>query len=446
MADILVVDDDQSIATAFQNFLQFEGHGCRLASNAKDAISLIGEQRPDMVMMDVRMPGVDGLQALEQMRAAFPDLLVVIMTAYGTSQTSIDAIRNGAFGYLTKPLDLDQLRLVIRRALVAQQSRTASAPSRGLPEAPTSVVLVGESPRMLDVYKMIGRLSTNDVPAVVAGERGTGKGLVIRTIHDNSSRRDQPLVIVDCATAPDAVVEREIFEAAGGTIQLSHVDALSPVMQSRIAHGLTERSRGSDAPRIAARILASTERDLREPNEHGAFSRELYDALGVITLEMPPLRERREDIPLLVQYFVKRFNAELSRAIKGADDDVLRQLQGYSWPGNVGELERAIKRACIVSTDDILTVEDIGGSLSDRRLSTQAEVESMLCRSVRTALQERLVDSAANGPSPLHAIVDLVETTLVKEALAITGGNQVKAAEILGVNRATLRKKMVPDA
>jgi DNA-binding NtrC family response regulator len=443
MADILIVDDDRSVATAFQHFLSFEGHDCRLASNAGDALQLIDERKPNLVMMDVRMPGVDGLQALEQIRAGFPDVYVVIMTAYGSSQTSIDAIRSGAFDYLTKPLDLDQLRGVIRKALAAQRTRTAGPQEGELPASATAVVLVGESPAMQEMYKMIGRLATNKVPALIVGERGTGKQLVIATIHDNSPQRSQPLVLVDCTTVTDAAFERELFAPGVGTIQLAHVAALSAPMQSRLARALNERNRPvSGSPRIEARILASAEDDLSEAIRAAQFSRELYDALAVITLEVPPLRSRREDIPLLVRYFIQRFNGELSRSIKGIDEQGIRQLQGHSWPGNVGELERVVKRACIVATSDVITADDVG-NLSESRFS-QADVETVLSRSVRTALQERLVEPGENTPSPFHAIVDLVETTLVHEALAITGGNQVKAAEILGVNRATLRKKMAP--
>jgi DNA-binding NtrC family response regulator len=443
MADILIVDDDRAVATAFQQFLGFEGHDCRLASSAADALQLIGERRPNLVMMDVRMPGIDGLQALEQIRAGFPDVSVVIMTAYGSSQTSIDAIRSGAFDYLTKPLDLDQLREVIRKALAAQRTRRLEPSDDVAPEPPGPVVLVGESPAMVEVYKMIGRLATNDVPAIIVGERGSGKQLVVATIHDNSPRRQQPLRVIDCSTVPEPALEAQLFDPEAGTLQLAHVSALSPLMQSRLARALNERSRRATEPsRIEARILASAESDLTEAVRGGQFSRELYDALAVITLNVPPLRARREDIPPLVRYFIQRFNGELNRSIKGVDDAAVRQLQSHPWPGNVGELERVIKRACIVATSDVLTADDIG-DLSESRFS-KADVESVLSRSVRTALQERLVDRAAEGQSPFHLIVDLVEATLVQEALAITGGNQVKAAEILGVNRATLRKKISP--
>lgn len=443
MADILIVDDDRAVATAFQQFLGFEGHDCRLASSAQDALQLIDERKPNLVMMDVRMPGVDGLQALEQIRASFPDVYVVIMTAYGSSQTSIDAIRNGAFDYLTKPLDLDQLREVIRKALDAQRTRSAEPADASLTEAPSSVVLVGESQAMLEVYKMIGRLATNEVPALIVGERGTGKDLVVATIHDNSPRRSQPLRVIDCSTMPESALEAELFDSGPGTIQLAHVADLSALMQSRLARALNERTRRTTGVKqIEARILASAETDLTEAIRAGQFSRELYDALAVITLYVPPLRARRDDIPLLVRYFTQRFNAELSQSIKSVDEQAIRHLRSHPWPGNVGELERVVKRACIVATSDVITADHIG-DLSESRFN-QADVESGLARSVRTALQERLVDRSAEGQSTFHAIVDLVETTLVQEALAITGGNQVKAAEILGVNRATLRKKMIP--
>lgn len=445
MAEILVVDDDQSVATAFERFLKHEHHACRLASNAEEALRLIGEREPDLVVMDVRMPGVDGLQALPQIRSRFPDVYVVIMTAYGTSQTSIDAIRAGAFDYLTKPLDLDRLRTVIRQALAARQIRARSPEpeprEEGAPLPPVS--LVGETPAMHEVYKMIGRLATIDVPAVVVGERGTGKQLVVSTIHDNSVRREQPFTTVDCATIPDTSVEAEIFDRRDGTLHLAAVDRLPLPLQARLARALgDDRSRGSIERGLEARVIASTDQDLVGHVQSGAFNRELYDAVAVVTLRIPPLRERQDDIPLLVRYFVQRFNEELSRTIKGVEDHVLRRLQEHSWPGNVGELESVIKRASIVTRSDVITSEDLGESLTDTRVHDRQAVEGALSRAARTALQERLVEASGSAPaSVFHDIVELVETTLVKEALTITNGNQVKASQILGVNRATLRKK-----
>ena len=442
MAEILVVDDDQSIATAFERFLRHEGHVCIVASNVEDAMRLVGERDPDLVVMDIRMPGVDGLQALQQLRSRYPDIYVVMMTAYGTSQTSIDAIRAGAFEYLTKPLDLEQLRTVIRHALAARRSRDQAA--TGPEEQPSPQVrLVGEVSAMQEVYKMIGRLATNDVPALVVGEHGSGKELVVATIHDNSARRERPFVTVDCATLPESALEAELMSPGSGTLHLASVHALPRTLQARLVRAAGEdRGRGAARSSLTARIIASTDKDLTELIEAGSFSRELYDLLSVITLKLPPLRDRREDIPLLVRYFVERFNDELNRTIKGVDEQVLARFQEHAWPGNVGELESVVKRACIITRGDVITLQDIGESLSDSRFPGRQDAESALCRAARIALQERLVDTTAGAQaSAFHDIVSLVETTLVKEALSITSGNQVKASELLGVNRATLRKK-----
>jgi two-component system nitrogen regulation response regulator GlnG len=299
---------------------------------------------------------------------------------------------------------------------------------------------------MRDVYKMIGRLATIDVPALVVGEHGTGKRLVIATIHDNSPRRDRPFLSIDCRTLPDPAIEAELFERATGTVQLAGVESLPLALQSRLSRALGHDGARGGSRRLQARVLASTERDLGELVTGGTFSRELYQALGVITLHLPPLRDRREDIPLLVRHFVQQFNAYLNRTIVSVDDQVSRLLQDYAWPGNIAELELVLKRACIVARSDVITTDEIGGSLTDSRFPAREDVESTLVRAVRTALQERLVESSgAAETSAFHDIVDLVETALVKEGLAITAGNQLKAAAILGVNRATLRKKMSAD-
>jgi len=441
MAEILIVDDDQSVATAFERFLKHEGHDCTLTSNAEDALRLIDERNPDLVMMDIRMPGTDGLQALQQMRSAHPDLFVVMMTAYGTSQTSIDAIRGGAFEYLTKPLDLNQLRAVIDRALTARRSRDQA---EALPDEPVApVALVGETSELQEAYKLIGRLATLDVPALIVGERGTGRELVAVTIHENSSRRDRPFVNIDCAMLGADLIEAELFAPALGTVHLGSVHALPKPLQVRLVRELADGYGRSMTPRtLSARVIASTDRDLSEAMAQDVFSRELYEALAVITIRMPPLRQRRDDIPLLVRHFVQRFNQALDRRISGVDDQVMKRLQEHQWPGNVAELESVLKRAFIVSRGDFITVDDIGERISDSRFPGRHELESALTRAVRVALQERIAEQESGAASSaFHDIVGLVETALVREALTITNGNQVKASELLGVNRATLRKK-----
>ena len=447
MADILVVDDDRSVATAFERFLDAEGHQCRLASGAAEAMRMIEQQPPNVVIMDIRMPGVDGLQALQQFRSRFPSIYVVMMTAYGTSQTSIDAIRSGAFDYLTKPLDLDQLREVIGKAVAAQQvvERPAASDSPEGMSAPV-VSLIGDTPVMLEVYKMIGRLATNSAPALVTGERGTGKHLVVATIHENSDRRERALLIVNCANVSEAEVDIVLSAEGAGTVELDEVHLLPLPLQTIVAQALAAARTKGAVPRLTARIIATSDRDLADETRAGKFAQALYDELAVVTLRLPPLRERRDDIPLLVRQFVQRFNVELNRDIRGVEDQVARALQQHSWPGNVGELERVIKRACIVARSNVITTDDVRDSLADSRFPGRPDVESALERSVRGALHERLVQSRGSESSPFHDVVDAVESVLVREALVITNGNQLKAAEILGVNRATLRKKMPDDS
>jgi DNA-binding NtrC family response regulator len=441
MADILVVDDEESIAAAFQRFLGDEGHEFRIASNAEEALGLIAARPPNVVFMDVRMPGVDGVQALQVIRGQFPQVYVVMMTAYGTSQTSIDAIRAGAFDYLTKPLDLDVLRSVIAKALAAQQVPDSSGGTAREDEATARVRLIGEAPAIHEVYKMIGRLATNDVPALILGERGTGKELIARTIHESSRRNSGPFVVVVCDTMPEAVLESALAGGEGGSVYVSAIERMPAFLQSRLSRMLT--SDRTDASAAHPRIFGSSEGDVAEALRSGSLRRELYDVLSVITLRLPPLRERRSDIPLLVRHFIQRLNDELSRTIRGMDDQVLRRLQEHPWPGNVGELERVVKRACIVARGDVITTDEIADTLTDSRFDRE-DVDSALSQATRTALHERLVDrSPLRSSTPFHDIVDLVEATLVREALTITNGNQVKAADILGVNRATLRKKMV---
>lgn len=438
MADILIVDDEQSVAEAFSRFVKFDGHTAHVASSGEDALRLLEQARPDLVVMDVRMPGMNGLETLVEMRRRFPDLYVVIMTAFGTSQTSIDAIRAGAFDYLTKPLDLDHLRSVIQKALASQQVRRDLAPAD--PVVSNLPALIGESPSMVEVYKLIGRLASNDVPALVAGERGTGKDLVVAAIHHNSARREQPLVMIDCAITPETTLEPRLFSAAEGTLHLSGVEHLPMTIQLRLARSFVNRGMRTSEQPIGARVIASTEADLAALAGAGAFSAELHDFLSVITLTLPPLRERRADITLLAREFARRFSGELGRPIVGFADDALAAMAEYAWPGNVAELEYAVKRACVITNGDVITRADITDSLTGRRVIARADGDRSIEAVTRAALQDRLAQSSGGG-SPYHDIVTMVEEALVREALQITRGNQVKASELLGLNRATLRKK-----
>jgi len=463
MADILVVDDDENICSAFRQFLEADGHSPIIASNAEDALKAVQERHPDLVFLDVRMPGVDGLEALKQIRALDPSVYAVIMTAYSSSQTSIEAVRLGAFDYLNKPLDLDDVRGVIDKALAAQVlSRKASENPPDEWERYSLVNLVGSSPRMQEVYKLIGLLTTNDVPALILGERGTGKQLVAKTIHFNSSRKDGPFVTVDCQTVQGETVDVEIFgksaadpapgcvgrleKANGGTLFVDDVHYLPPGAQVKLLRVLKEKTYErigtTDALAADVRVIAGSSQELADYPAQ-VFNVALYESLRLITIQLPALRERRGDIAELVKHFVRRYNNELHKSIKGTDDRALGLLGEQDWPGNVAELENVIKRACILTRGDALTLDDIRDALERSGTPLPAEVRGRLEAAAREALQQKLIVSdRKDASSVFYKIVGEVESALVSEALRITGGNQVKAAELLGVNRTTLRRKM----
>jgi DNA-binding NtrC family response regulator len=435
VANVLVVDDDETMCAAFRHFLLEEGHVPMIVSNAQDAVQTVSEAHPDLVLMDIRMPGIDGIEALQRLREVDPGVYVVIMTAYGTSQTSIEAMRLGAFDYMTKPLDLDDLRNVIDKALEAQSIR------RELHQAPAEdweryslVNLIGNNPLMQETYKLIGLLASNDVPALIVGERGVGKQLVAHTIHANSRRKDKPFVVSSPAEEDVLMV---IASARGGTIFLESVTEIAAAAQEKVKRYLQEKPE--------TRVIAATDRDVADEIRAGRFNPELYDALRVISIEIPPLRSRKDDIPALVTYFINKSNAELSRNIRGIDDRANQMLSGHDWPGNVAELERVVKRACILARGDVITSGDIIDNFDEHVLPGKDQLEGDLHAAVQKLLHTKLVEGEARpGWSPFHDIVGSVEASLVREALAITKGNQVKAAEILGVNRTTLRKKINP--
>jgi two-component system nitrogen regulation response regulator GlnG len=357
---------------------------------------------------------------------------------------------------------------VIEKALEAKAlSREARLEPQEEWEKYSLVNLVGSSPAMQEVYKRIGLLAGNDAPALVLGERGTGRKLVARTIHFNSRRREKPFATVSCRALPEALLEAGLFgteggerggpnggasapgtleSAQGGTVLLKDVEALPRRLQTQLLSVLVDKSleRAGEfaAQPIDVRILATAERDLGEEVRQGRFDEELCDALRMISIELPPLRERNVDIPQLVTHFIKGCNAEFETAIRGADPRVLEVLRDHPWPGNVAELSNVVKRACLLARGEVITVDDLGDSLEAGTLPGPEEAESALLAAVRNALLQRLSEEEEEGASAFHDIVGRVEEILVREALKMTSGKQVKAAALLNLNRTTLRKKI----
>ncbi len=462
-----MVDDDEQICSALRNFLSEEGHQTEIASSAEDAFKAVAASTPDLVLMDIRMPGTDGLEALAKLQQIASDVHVVMMTAYGTSRTSIEAMRLGAFDYVMKPFDLGNLKAIIDRALEdLKLSREVESVAPEESNDRELVKLIGQSPPMLEVYKLIGMLAARDIPALLVGERGVGKTLVAETIHFSGQRKDQAFFSLSCRALPEELLAIELFgeqvggdgldrqsatrgrlAAHGGTVYLEHIEGLSLHLQSRLLGFLSEGARDQRLQRrraeLGAHLIASTEAELGDLVRRGAFSEKLFDRLRVFTIRLPPLRERREDLSDLTSHFIERCNADLKVGLKGVDPRVEQLFRDYPWPGNVGEMENVILRAAAMARGDVITPGDLGDVLTEGYFAARSGAESALEVGVRRAWRQRLGEKpVGERGSPFHDIVAKAEETLVREALAETSGNQVQAARLLGVTRTTLRAKM----
>jgi DNA-binding NtrC family response regulator len=468
MARVLVADDERSICEAFGVLLEAEGHTPLTASTGEEALRLVRAARPDMVFVDVRMPGMDGLALLKEIRRFDPALPVVVMTAYGTLETAAEALRNEAFDYLGKPLDLAQIRQVMRRALhaPAPPSATASVPPAG--DAGLRPTLVGQSAAMQELFKLIVLLADNDLTVLVQGESGVGKELVARAIHASGARAQEPFVAINCAAIPEQLIESELFghergaftdakaartgrfEAAGqGSLFLDEISELPLHLQSKLLRVLQERSFervGSLSPLpFRARLVCASNRDLASAVAAGTFREDLYHRVNIVTLQVPPLRERRDDIPELVQALVQRANREVGKAITSVELAVLNRLKSRDWPGNVRELEHVIKRSVLVARGPVLTTYDLS---FDQESGAATDAGRGLLDNLLSALDAQaaaLVDAAGHGEADI-AVHELamgrLELALIRAALAATAGNQVAAARLLGISRSTLRSKL----
>jgi len=460
MSKILVVDDEEKVCWAFEQFLKGEGYTAIIASNAQEALEKLTAEKPDLVIMDIRMPGqMDGLEALAEMKRRDPDVYVIMMTAYGTMQTAIRAMQSGAYDYIIKPLDLDQVEIVIQKALKARkQSQELALLRSEVMGKYQKDNIVGNSPQMQNIYKLIGTLTTNDVTVLIEGETGVGKELVAKAIHYNSPRKDKLLITVNCAALMETLLESELFGhekgsftgaisqkqgkfeiVQDGTILLDEIGDISPNIQTKLLRVLDGRQFervGSNTPlRMDARIIALTNKDLARAVQAGSFRADLYYRLRVFSIYIPPLRERKEDILLLVRHFVEMSSDELNKK-RVLDPATMDLLLAYDWPGNVRELENVIKSAAVLCKGDVILPEHLPANI--KQIS-----HSIGYTALETALSEALREKIRSGISnPYDEITEYVGNFLVDMALQQSDQNQVKAAELLGISRTTLRKKM----
>ncbi len=469
MKNVLVIDDDEKICWAFEQFLTDEGHQPIIANNAEEGLRKLQLETPDIILLDVRLPGMNGLEALKQIKALQPEAIVIVMTAYDNVETTIQAMQLHAFDFIPKPIDLDQVKAIIERATQMQVERS-KMPSSELPSAevelPQEHRLVGKSPQMQEIYKLIGMIANNTVTVLIEGESGTGKELIAQSIHSNSSRKDKPFVPVNCGALPDDLLESELFGyeagaftganakgkpgrfelADGGTLFLDEISNMSPVLQVKLQRALQEqeieRLGGTRPLKVDVRIIAATNQDLAEEVRLGKFREDLYYRFNLLSINLPPLRERTTDIPLLIHHFLQTVSLELEQNVRGVSPGGLELLQRYDWPGNVRELENTVKSAAVLSRTDVILPEHLPPEILNykgTRQSTQSRLETVL----ESVLKETVRDAVMQARNGLYdEAIDAVDHALIKCVLDEVEGNQTKSAKLLGISRTTLLQKI----
>jgi two-component system nitrogen regulation response regulator GlnG len=464
---ILVADDEESMRWVLSKALKRKGFNVDLAKDGDEALRMIQSSNYDMAILDIKMPGLSGLDLLDQIREQKNELLVVIMTAEASMKNAVEAMKRGAYDYITKPFDLDVIDAIIEKIDKAREmtSQVSLLKEELKDRYQLEKTIIGNSQAMREIYKTIGKVAPSDITVLILGESGTGKELIARAIHFNSKRLGKPFIAINCAAIPKELLESELFgfekgaftgaverklgkfeQANGGTIFLDEIGDMPLDLQAKILRVLQEkevtRTGGNQSITVDTRIVAATNQDLEERVREKAFREDLYYRLNVVPIHLVSLRERKEDIPLLVEYFLKKTCSEMELPTKQCSQDTLSLLSSYSWPGNVRELENTIKRAVILSSDPLLTVDDFSGLKSNITSSSRSDelsLEALVEMKLRSSLGN--LDKMESGDL-YSLILEQMERPLIRFVLEKTRGNQVKAAEILGINRNTLRKKI----
>lgn len=464
MQTILVVDDDKSIRYSLKRMLE-EEYAVLTAQNGEDALAQMKESSPDLVIMDIRMPGQSGIEVLKEMKAIDPKALVILMTAYGTTETAIEAMKHGAFDYILKPFPILQMKELVKKAmalrkLMKQEVSYAPEPDQAIEKEEEQIV--GSSPKMQEIYKVIGQVAPSDVTVLLRGESGTGKELIARAIYQHSLRSNQLFMPVNCAAIPDTLLESELFghekgaftgalarrigkleQCHGGTVFLDEIGDMSLSTQAKLLRVIQEKSferlGGRETIRVDIRLIVATHKDLEEMIVKGEFREDLYYRLNVVSIKIPPLRERKEDIPTLVSYFLRRFNRELKKEIAGLTPGALEKILTYHWPGNVRQLENVVKRAMLFCQGDWVLEDHLLLEGEEKKEGTPDHPTRNI-EGLYDALFEALTErSSTRGGLDL---ISAIEKEMILRALKKTKGNQVQAASLLGINRSTLRGKM----
>ncbi|MDH3898211.1 MAG: sigma-54 dependent transcriptional regulator, partial [Deltaproteobacteria bacterium] len=396
MNTILVVDDDPQLRHSFKKILTKEGHTVKTAPTGELGLEIVRESVPDLVIMDVRLPGMNGLEALQAIHEIESKLPVIVMTAFGTTETAIEATKLGAFDYVLKPFEIPDILALIKQAFEAGRFMRSRVEIAAMPEKTSTDAIVGQSNPMQEMYKAIGRVAPTDATVLIRGESGTGKELVARAIYQHSLRGDKPFVVINCVAIPDTLLESELFgyekgaftgavsrrvgkiqQANGGSVFLDEIGDMPLSIQAKILRLLQEKSierlGGSKPIPVDVRIIAATNRDLEAALAEGRFREDLYYRLKVVTISLPPLRERLDDIPLLAEYFLSRLTKEMRLDNPGMTAEAKTLFNDYNWPGNVRELANTIQKALIFSRGGPIRKKDISQAIRNERVERAAD-------------------------------------------------------------------------
>ncbi|MBR5645658.1 MAG: sigma-54-dependent Fis family transcriptional regulator [Treponema sp.] len=441
MFTILTIDDEENIRNGLADNFELEGYNVKKASGGKEGLDLIAAGGIDLVITDLRMDGISGEEVVRKVTTDYPGIPIIVLTGHGSIDDATKAIKNGAFDFLTKPLDLDHLNIVVKNALKGRaQEQQIKELKEKLLNKTTQSGMIGNSSEFNKVKEIINRTAPSKANVLITGESGVGKEGVARAIHNLSPRKDKPFVIVHCASLSASLLQSELFgyekgaftgadsmhqgkfEAAdGGTIFLDEIGEIDQITQINLLRVIQEkkfeRVGGNTTIDVDVRIVAATNRNIEEEVKKGNFREDLYYRLNVVRLEVPPLRERKDDIPLLMNAFLKEFNIENEKNIKGFDNKSRSIIQRYNWPGNIRELKNCIESSVVMCTKDEITVDD-------------------LPKSILNGASEKVITI------PLGITMEEAENIIIQENLAANGGNKTKTADILGIGRKTILRKL----
>lgn len=442
MKKILIADDEKNMIWAMKKALKDERYRLITASDGEEAVKLTMEEEPDLILLDLRMPKLDGMEVLKEIRRMDDKIPVIMLTAHGTMESAVEAMKLGALDYLSKPFDIDELKIIIERALDIGNMKQQIAFLTEELERSTGKSIIGSSEKMNEVLEIVNRVANSNATVLITGESGTGKELIANAIHYNGSRRDKPYIKVNCGALPEGLLESELFghekgaftgavarkpgrfeRAEGGTIFLDEVGELTPAVQVKLLRILQEkefeRVGGIETIKANVRVIAATNRDLREMVNQGTFREDLFYRLNVIPIELPPLRQRRADIPSLIDHFVERFCKEMGRNKISFDKEAIDILINYPWKGNIRELENVIERIVILNQGEQVS-----------KMALPKEVISQNSDGKVFELPEQGID------------LDQLEKSFIEQALRRTDNNQTQAAKLLGITRHTLIYRM----